>query len=69
MTASSSDAYVVCFFDRCHVILAERYPRHLLKCAKNHPEKVRNFVQCDMNSTHLIPKSEKKMFAVPAKKS
>ncbi|NXI35846.1 GTSF1 factor, partial [Galbula dea] len=44
-----------CPFDKHHKIRACRFPYHLVKCSKNHPEAVKLLAKCPFNARHLVP--------------
>ncbi|KAM9319905.1 gametocyte-specific factor 1 [Gastrophryne carolinensis] len=47
-----------CPYDSNHQIRACRFPYHLIKCRKNHPELAKQFVTCPFNARHLVPRGE-----------
>ncbi|XP_062979114.1 gametocyte-specific factor 1 [Elgaria multicarinata webbii] len=47
-----------CPYDKHHQIRACRFPYHLVKCAKNHPDIVQQLVTCPFNARHQVPKAE-----------
>ncbi|XP_071388412.1 gametocyte-specific factor 1 [Centroberyx affinis] len=47
-----------CPFDKNHQIRACRFPYHLIKCRKNHPQLASELKTCPFNASHLIPKHE-----------
>jgi len=49
-----NETYLQCPYDKSHQILNYRFQTHLVKCAKNHPDK--NLIVCPFNSTHLYSK-------------
>ncbi|KAG9274355.1 gametocyte-specific factor 1 [Astyanax mexicanus] len=52
------DKLLVCPYDPNHQIRACRFPYHLLKCKKNHPELANQLWTCPFNARHLMPKHE-----------
>uniref|UniRef100_A0A3Q1G8P8 CHHC U11-48K-type domain-containing protein n=1 Tax=Acanthochromis polyacanthus TaxID=80966 RepID=A0A3Q1G8P8_9TELE len=57
-TCWDPDKLVQCPFDKNHQIRVCRFPYHLLKCRKNHPELARELKTCPYNARHLIHKHE-----------
>ncbi|KAG7519169.1 gametocyte-specific factor 1-like isoform X2 [Solea senegalensis] len=49
---------IQCPFDKNHQIRSCRFPYHLIKCKKNHPELARELKTCPFNARHLVPKHE-----------
>ncbi|KAM6471399.1 uncharacterized protein PHA67_024147 isoform 6-T6 [Liasis olivaceus] len=49
---------VQCPYDKSHQIRACRFPYHLVKCRKNHPEIVQQLVTCPFNARHQVPREE-----------
>ncbi|XP_034478108.1 gametocyte-specific factor 1 homolog [Drosophila innubila] len=47
--------FVVCPYDKHHVVLACRLATHLVKCSANHPGN--RMVRCPFNSTHVLQAS------------
>ncbi|KAK5864221.1 hypothetical protein PBY51_001181 [Eleginops maclovinus] len=52
------DALQQCPFDKNHLIRVCRFPYHLIKCRKNHPELADKLKTCPFNARHLLPQSE-----------
>ncbi|XP_029911362.1 gametocyte-specific factor 1 [Myripristis murdjan] len=52
------DKLLQCPFDKNHQIRACRFPYHLIKCRKNHPQLASELKTCPFNARHLIPKHE-----------
>ncbi|XP_023117414.1 gametocyte-specific factor 1-like [Amphiprion ocellaris] len=47
-----------CPYDKSHQIRASRFPYHIIKCRKNHPELASELKACPFNARHLVPKHE-----------
>ncbi|KAL8164071.1 UNVERIFIED_CONTAM: hypothetical protein K2H54_045251 [Gekko kuhli] len=47
-----------CPYDKNHQIRACRFPYHLVKCRKNHPDIVQQLVTCPFNARHQVPRTE-----------
>lgn len=47
-----------CPYDKNHQIRACRFPYHLVKCRKNHPDLVQKLVTCPFNARHQVPRAE-----------
>ncbi|XP_055067359.1 gametocyte-specific factor 1 [Misgurnus anguillicaudatus] len=52
------DKLLLCPYDPNHLIRACRFPYHLIKCRKNHPELVGELWTCPFNARHLMKKHE-----------
>uniref|UniRef100_A0A672K982 Gametocyte-specific factor 1-like n=1 Tax=Sinocyclocheilus grahami TaxID=75366 RepID=A0A672K982_SINGR len=52
------DKLLLCPYDPHHLIRACRFPYHLIKCRKNHPELVGELWTCPFNARHLMRKHE-----------
>ncbi|XP_060108133.1 gametocyte-specific factor 1-like isoform X1 [Heteronotia binoei] len=52
------DKLMQCPYDKNHQIRACRFPYHLVKCRKNHPDIVQQLVTCPFNARHQVPKTE-----------
>ncbi|XP_076022969.1 gametocyte-specific factor 1 isoform X2 [Genypterus blacodes] len=52
------DKLIRCPFDKSHQIRVSRFPYHLVKCSKNHPELARELQTCPYNARHLVPRNE-----------
>ncbi|XP_022619154.1 gametocyte-specific factor 1-like [Seriola dumerili] len=52
------DKLLQCPFDKNHQIRACRFPYHLIKCRKNHPQLANELKTCPFNARHLVPKHE-----------
>ncbi|XP_068078857.1 gametocyte-specific factor 1 [Danio rerio] len=52
------DKLLLCPYDPHHLIRACRFPYHLIKCRKNHPELVGELWTCPFNARHLMKKNE-----------
>uniref|UniRef100_A0A3B4Y3E8 CHHC U11-48K-type domain-containing protein n=1 Tax=Seriola lalandi dorsalis TaxID=1841481 RepID=A0A3B4Y3E8_SERLL len=52
------DKLLQCPFDKSHQIRACRFPYHLIKCRKNHPQLANELKTCPFNARHLVPKHE-----------
>ncbi|XP_064030658.1 gametocyte-specific factor 1-like isoform X2 [Pogoniulus pusillus] len=46
---------VQCPYDKHHQIRACRFPYHLVKCRKSHPEVAKQLATCPFNARHLVP--------------
>uniref|UniRef100_A0A8D0H1G1 Gametocyte specific factor 1 n=1 Tax=Sphenodon punctatus TaxID=8508 RepID=A0A8D0H1G1_SPHPU len=49
---------IPCPYDKNHQIRACRFPYHLIKCRKNHPEMERQLATCPFNARHQVPREE-----------
>ncbi|KAK1341081.1 hypothetical protein QTO34_017483, partial [Cnephaeus nilssonii] len=47
-----------CPYDRNHQIRACRFPYHLIKCRKNHPDVANKLATCPFNARHQVPRTE-----------
>uniref|UniRef100_A0A673LHU9 CHHC U11-48K-type domain-containing protein n=1 Tax=Sinocyclocheilus rhinocerous TaxID=307959 RepID=A0A673LHU9_9TELE len=56
--SATLDKVLLCPYDPHHLILAYRFPYHLIKCRKNHPELVGELWTCPFNARHLMRKHE-----------
>ncbi|KAF7695898.1 gametocyte-specific factor 1 [Silurus meridionalis] len=52
------NAIIQCPYDKNHQIRACRFPFHIVKCAKNHPELARSLKTCPFNAKHMVPRDE-----------
>ncbi|XP_006035396.1 gametocyte-specific factor 1-like isoform X1 [Alligator sinensis] len=52
------DKLVQCPYDAHHQIRACRFPYHLIKCRKNHPDIAKQLVTCPFNARHRVPRAE-----------
>nr|XP_033791691.1 gametocyte-specific factor 1-like isoform X2 [Geotrypetes seraphini] len=52
------EALLQCPYDSYHRIRACRFPYHLVKCRKNHPDVAKQLATCPFNARHLIPRAE-----------
>ncbi|XP_044068584.1 gametocyte-specific factor 1 [Siniperca chuatsi] len=52
------DKLLQCPFDKNHQIRVCRFPYHLIKCRKNHPQLASELKTCPFNARHLVPKHE-----------
>ncbi|ROL47909.1 Gametocyte-specific factor 1 [Anabarilius grahami] len=52
------DKLLLCPYDPHHLIRACRFPYHLIKCRKNHPELLGELWTCPFNARHLMRKHE-----------
>ncbi|XP_068123384.1 gametocyte-specific factor 1-like isoform X2 [Hyperolius riggenbachi] len=52
------DRLLQCPYDSNHQIRACRFPYHLIKCKKNHPDIVNQLVVCPFNARHMVPRGE-----------
>ncbi|XP_041926249.1 gametocyte-specific factor 1-like isoform X1 [Alosa sapidissima] len=52
------DRLVKCPYDPNHMIRQCRFPYHILKCKKNHPEMESELRTCPYNARHIILKDE-----------
>ncbi|XP_077085670.1 gametocyte-specific factor 1 isoform X1 [Siphateles boraxobius] len=52
------DKLLLCPYDPHHLIRACRFPYHLIKCRKNHPELISELWTCPFNARHLMRKDE-----------
>ncbi|KAI7814968.1 putative gametocyte-specific factor 1-like [Triplophysa rosa] len=52
------DKLLLCPYDPSHLIRACRFPYHLIKCRKNHPELIGELRTCPFNARHLMRKNE-----------
>ncbi|XP_065576180.1 gametocyte-specific factor 1-like isoform X1 [Artemia franciscana] len=49
---------IVCPYDPVHVLYEDRFQRHVVKCAVNHPELAAKMTSCRFNQTHIFLKTE-----------
>ncbi|KAM4702059.1 gametocyte-specific factor 1-like [Discoglossus pictus] len=47
-----------CPYDANHQIRACRFPYHLIKCRKNHPDVAMQLATCPFNARHMVPRAE-----------
>ncbi|KAM8802748.1 gametocyte-specific factor 1 [Rhynchonycteris naso] len=47
-----------CPYDKKHQIRACRFPYHLIKCRKNHPDVANKLASCPFNARHQVPRTE-----------
>uniref|UniRef100_A0A286XZX2 Gametocyte specific factor 1 n=1 Tax=Cavia porcellus TaxID=10141 RepID=A0A286XZX2_CAVPO len=47
-----------CPYDKNHQIRACRFPYHLIKCRKNHPDVANKLATCPFNARHQVPRAE-----------
>ncbi|XP_043939906.1 gametocyte-specific factor 1 isoform X2 [Protopterus annectens] len=52
------DRLLECPYDKNHQVRACRFPYHLIKCRKNHPDVVRQLVTCPFNARHQVPRGD-----------
>jgi len=55
----SRDTLVTCPYNPSHRITNGRFPTHINKCRKSHPNLDKQFVKCPFNASHIIPAIEK----------
>lgn len=56
--ALDPDKLIQCPYDKNHQIRACRFPYHLVKCRKNHPDIVQQLVTCPFNARHQVPRDK-----------
>ncbi|XP_014433088.1 gametocyte-specific factor 1-like [Pelodiscus sinensis] len=56
--ALDPEKLIQCPYDNYHQIRACRFPYHLIKCRKNHPEIAKQLATCPFNARHQVPKAE-----------
>ncbi|XP_078531508.1 gametocyte-specific factor 1-like [Lissotriton helveticus] len=49
---------IQCPYDAYHQIRACRFPYHIIKCRKNHPDVERELATCPFNARHHVPRAE-----------
>ncbi|XP_046789467.1 gametocyte-specific factor 1 isoform X5 [Gallus gallus] len=49
---------IQCPYDKQHQIRACRFPYHLVKCRKSHPEVAKLLATCPFNARHLVPQAD-----------
>ncbi|XP_047575771.1 gametocyte-specific factor 1-like [Lutra lutra] len=47
-----------CPYDKNHQIRACRFPYHLIKCRKNHPDVANKLATCPFSARHQVPRAE-----------
>ncbi|XP_053312020.1 gametocyte-specific factor 1-like [Spea bombifrons] len=47
-----------CPYDSNHQIRACRFPYHLIKCRKSHPDVAMQLATCPFNARHMVPRAE-----------
>ncbi|XP_028823144.1 gametocyte-specific factor 1-like isoform X2 [Denticeps clupeoides] len=52
------DELMQCPYDLNHKIRVCRFPYHLIKCGKNHPDLVKKMKTCPFNAKHVLPQNE-----------
>ncbi|XP_050777704.1 gametocyte-specific factor 1-like isoform X7 [Gopherus flavomarginatus] len=56
--ALDPEKLIQCPYDRYHQIRACRFPYHLIKCRKNHPDIAEQLATCPFNARHQVPRAE-----------
>jgi hypothetical protein len=59
----SPDEYIICPFNKAHVILRYRMPKHIVKCSQSFQGKAEEkpqLILCPYNAMHMIPKDKLK---------
>ncbi|XP_039355454.1 gametocyte-specific factor 1-like isoform X4 [Mauremys reevesii] len=56
--ALDPEKLIQCPYDRYHQIRACRFPYHLIKCRKNHPDIAQQLATCPFNARHQVPRAE-----------
>ncbi|XP_073174445.1 gametocyte-specific factor 1-like isoform X6 [Lepidochelys kempii] len=56
--ALDPERLIQCPYDKYHQIRACRFPYHLIKCRKNHPEIAKQLATCPFNARHQVPRAE-----------
>ncbi|XP_065275392.1 protein D7-like isoform X2 [Emys orbicularis] len=56
--ALDPEKLIQCPYDKSHQIRACRFPYHLIKCRKNHPDIAKQLATCPFNARHLVPRDE-----------
>ncbi|XP_074836505.1 gametocyte-specific factor 1-like [Carettochelys insculpta] len=56
--ALDPEKLIQCPYDSYHQIRACRFPYHLIKCRKNHPEIAKQLATCPFNARHQVPRAE-----------
>ncbi|CAM5125081.1 unnamed protein product, partial [Natator depressus] len=56
--ALDPERLIQCPYDNDHQIRACRFPYHLIKCRKNHPEIAKQLDTCPFNARHQVPRAE-----------
>uniref|UniRef100_A0A8C2UBQ2 Gametocyte specific factor 1 n=1 Tax=Coturnix japonica TaxID=93934 RepID=A0A8C2UBQ2_COTJA len=49
---------IQCPYDKQHQIRACRFPYHLVKCRRSHPEVAKLLATCPFNARHLVPQAD-----------
>nr|XP_044997107.1 gametocyte-specific factor 1-like [Jaculus jaculus] len=58
MESPDPERLLQCPYDKKHRIRACRFPYHLIKCKKNHPDVAKQLATCPFNARHLVPRAE-----------
>ncbi|XP_053868364.1 gametocyte-specific factor 1-like isoform X1 [Malaclemys terrapin pileata] len=56
--ALDPERLIQCPYDKSHQIRACRFPYHLIKCRKNHPDVAKQLATCPFNARHQVPRAE-----------
>uniref|UniRef100_UPI001E1AFAC2 gametocyte-specific factor 1-like n=1 Tax=Jaculus jaculus TaxID=51337 RepID=UPI001E1AFAC2 len=58
MESPDPERLLQCPYVKNHHIRACRFPYHLIKCKKNHPDVAKQLATCPFNARHLVPRAE-----------
>ena len=46
--------FMVCPYEKHHLILSHKFQRHLVKCEKNHKLEINKFFTCPFDASHKL---------------
>ncbi|XP_061872748.1 gametocyte-specific factor 1-like isoform X2 [Colius striatus] len=56
--AFDPEILIQCPYNKHHKIRARRFPYHLVKCQKSHPEVAQQLATCPFSARHLVPQAD-----------